>query len=186
MSSGIVSSSKTSCLLSPVKDLVWWIFLCDHFLNDLWYNYLRKIVNNSMNPLLYGYHMYIPFTVLKVTNVRVVITHFLKIPFSSKVQSLWREYFVINNSFTQTIWNNVKCRHLYPIIDFILIFNLIWRYITSSSYVGSVIIFFGLKSSYLVSGLYALMQRILYVIFIAPYCNITVPLVKQCVITKGP
>ena len=47
-------------------------------------------------------------------------------------------------------------------------------------------IFFGLKSSTLVSDLYDLMQRILYIIFIAPYCNITVQLVKNYVTTKGP
>ena len=40
-------------------------------------------------------------------------------------------------------------------------------------------IFFGLKSSTLVSELYGLLRRILYVICIAPYCNIIVPLIKK-------
>ena len=39
-------------------------------------------------------------------------------------------------------------------------------------------------SSTLVSDLYGLMQCILYLLFIAPYCNSTVPLVKHCVITN--
>ena len=30
------------------------------------------------------------------------------------------------------------------------------------------------------------MQRILYLIYVAPYCSITVPLVKHYVITKWP
>ena len=45
-------------------------------------------------------------------------------------------------------------------------------------------IFFGLKSSTLVSGLYGLMRHILYIICITPYCNITMSLVKHCVIKK--
>ena len=45
---------------------------------------------------------------------------------------------------------------------------------------------YGLKYSTLVPDLYGLMQRILYIISITPYFNITVPLVKQYVITKGP
>ena len=36
------------------------------------------------------------------------------------------------------------------------------------------------------SDLYGLIQPILCLIFVGPYCNITVPLVKHCVITKGP
>ena len=47
-------------------------------------------------------------------------------------------------------------------------------------------IFIDLKSSTLVSDLYGLMQRISYVICVAPYFKITVILVKHCVITKGP
>ena len=47
-------------------------------------------------------------------------------------------------------------------------------------------IFIELKSSTLVSDLYGLMKRILYLIYVAPYCSITVPLVKHYVITKGP
>ena len=39
-----------------------------------------------------------------------------------------------------------------------------------------------LKYSTLGSDLYGLMQRILYLIYVAPYCNITVPLVKHFVI----
>ena len=45
---------------------------------------------------------------------------------------------------------------------------------------------FGLKSSTLVFDLYGLMRRILYIICITLYCNITVLWVKNCVITKGP
>ena len=41
------------------------------------------------------------------------------------------------------------------------------------------------KSSTLVSNLYGLMRRILYLIFIAPHFKFTVPLVKYWVITKG-
>ena len=47
-------------------------------------------------------------------------------------------------------------------------------------------IFFEIKSSTLVSDLYGLMRRILCLISVGPYCNITVTLVKHCVITKGP
>ena len=46
-------------------------------------------------------------------------------------------------------------------------------------------IFFELESSTLLSNLYGLMRRILCLIFVRPYCNVTVPLVKYCVITKG-
>ena len=45
-------------------------------------------------------------------------------------------------------------------------------------------IWFKLKPTTLVSYLYGLMQRILYVIFVAPYCKCTVPLSKHCVITN--
>ena len=47
-------------------------------------------------------------------------------------------------------------------------------------------IFIELKSSTLVSYLYGLMRRILELICVAPYCKFTVPLVKHCVIKKGP
>ena len=47
-------------------------------------------------------------------------------------------------------------------------------------------IFIELKSSTLVSNLYGLIRHILCVITVVPYCSITVPLVKHCVITKRP
>ena len=47
-------------------------------------------------------------------------------------------------------------------------------------------IFIELKSSILVSNLYGLMRRILCLIFVVPHCKFTVPLLKHCVITKGP
>ena len=50
----------------------------------------------------------------------------------------------------------------------------------------SLDIFFEIKSSTLVSNLYGLMRRILCLIFVGPYFNITMPLVKHCVITKVP
>ena len=46
-------------------------------------------------------------------------------------------------------------------------------------------IFIELEYSFLVSDLYGLMQRKLYVICVSPYCNFTVSLVKHCIITKG-
>ena len=46
-------------------------------------------------------------------------------------------------------------------------------------------IFVELKSSTLVSDLYGLIRRILYLMFIAPHCKFTVQLVKYFVITKG-
>ena len=45
---------------------------------------------------------------------------------------------------------------------------------------------FELELSTLVSDLYVLMRRILYLICTAPHYKFTVPLVKHCVITKGP
>ena len=47
-------------------------------------------------------------------------------------------------------------------------------------------IFIKLESLCLVSYSYVLMQRILYLLFIAPHCKFTVTLVKHCMITKGP
>ena len=47
-------------------------------------------------------------------------------------------------------------------------------------------IYFELESSTLVSDLYGLMRRILYIIRVTLFCNFTVPLVKNCVITNGP
>ena len=47
-------------------------------------------------------------------------------------------------------------------------------------------IFIELKSSALVSDLYGLMQLILYLICVALYYKFTMPLVKHCVIAKGP
>ena len=47
-------------------------------------------------------------------------------------------------------------------------------------------IFIELKYSTLVSDLYYLMQHTLYLIYVAPYCSITVSFIKHCVITKGP
>ena len=46
-------------------------------------------------------------------------------------------------------------------------------------------IFIESESSTLVSNLYGLMPRILYLLFIASHCKFTVTLVKHCVITKG-
>ena len=59
------------------------------------------------------------------------------------------------------------------------------KYITGDHTLTAWNIFIELKSSTLVSYLYGLMWRIFYLISVAPYCNITVPLVKHCVITKG-
>ena len=47
-------------------------------------------------------------------------------------------------------------------------------------------IFIELESSTLVSDLYGLIWRILYLIFIETHCKSTVPFVKKCVITKDP
>ena len=47
-------------------------------------------------------------------------------------------------------------------------------------------IFIELEYSTLASNLYGLMQRILYLIYFAPYCKFTAPSTKHCVITKGP
>ena len=49
----------------------------------------------------------------------------------------------------------------------------------------SLDIFIELESSTLVSYLYGLFQRMLYLISVRPYCKYTVKLVKHCVITKG-
>ena len=49
----------------------------------------------------------------------------------------------------------------------------------------SLDIFFELKSSTLVSYLYGFIRSILYLIFVRPYCNFTLPLVKHLFITKG-
>ena len=47
-------------------------------------------------------------------------------------------------------------------------------------------IFFEPISSTFVSDLYGLIRRILDLIFVAPHCNYTAPLVQHCVITNGP
>ena len=47
-------------------------------------------------------------------------------------------------------------------------------------------IFFELKYSTWVSYLYGLMRRILYLIYVAPIFNETVPLVQHRIITNGP
>ena len=47
-------------------------------------------------------------------------------------------------------------------------------------------IFYDLESSTLVSYLYGLIRHIFYTICVAPFCNFTVPLVKQYVFTNGP
>ena len=60
------------------------------------------------------------------------------------------------------------------------------KYITGYHMLKASNILIELKSSTLVSDLYGLMQRILYRISVAPYCSITVTLVKHFVITKGP
>ena len=51
---------------------------------------------------------------------------------------------------------------------------------------ASAYIFIELESLTLVSDLYGLIRRILYVIFIGPNYEFTVPLLKHFVITKGP
>ena len=47
-------------------------------------------------------------------------------------------------------------------------------------------IFIEIEYSTLVSNLYGLIRRILYLIFVGPHCKFTVSLVKHSVITKGP
>ena len=59
------------------------------------------------------------------------------------------------------------------------------KYTTGTSYVDFSDIFIELKSSTLVSDLHGLMRHILCLIFVALYFKFTVPLIKQCVITKG-
>ena len=58
------------------------------------------------------------------------------------------------------------------------------NYITGDHILTLSNIFIELKSSSSVSDLYGLMQRILYVIFVAPYCSITVPLAKTLLSKK--
>ena len=45
---------------------------------------------------------------------------------------------------------------------------------------------FELEPSTLVSDSYGLMQCILNVIYVPPFCNFTIPLVKHCALTNGP
>ena len=59
------------------------------------------------------------------------------------------------------------------------------KYITGDYMLTASNMFNELKSLTLVSNLYGLMRRILYLISITPYCNITVQLVKHFVITEG-
>ena len=47
-------------------------------------------------------------------------------------------------------------------------------------------IFFELMSSTLVSDLYGIIQRILYLFFVGQHCKFNMPLLKRCVITNGP
>ena len=47
-------------------------------------------------------------------------------------------------------------------------------------------IFIEIRFSTLVYSLYGLIQRILCLISVAPYCKFNGPLVEHCVITKGP
>ena len=58
------------------------------------------------------------------------------------------------------------------------------KYITGDYMLTSSEIYFELKYSTLISNLYGLMRPILYIIYVAPYCKCTVPLVRHCVITN--
>ena len=60
------------------------------------------------------------------------------------------------------------------------------KYITGDIMSNPSNIFIDLKSSTLVSNLYGLMRHILHLISVAPYCNITMPLLKHRVITTTP
>ena len=60
------------------------------------------------------------------------------------------------------------------------------KYITGDHMLTSSYIFIELGPSTLVSDLYGLMRRMLYLIYVAPICNETVPLVQHLVITNGP
>ena len=62
-------------------------------------------------------------------------------------------------------------------------FNLIKNYITSTFLMWfHQSLMFELISSVFVPDVCGLMRHILYLIFIAPHCNVTVPLVQYCVI----
>ena len=60
------------------------------------------------------------------------------------------------------------------------------KYITDDYMMKASNIFIKLTSSSLVSDLYGLIQHILYLVFVAPYCINTMTLVKHCVVKKGP
>ena len=134
----------------------------------------------------YIYYIYIHLTILKVTKVSIVRTPFLTRPYSSDMQLLWRKYYVIKlhvHRRYELTSNVVVCIRSYTLFQALIAYRSIWLIIhmlTASS------IFFVLNFLTLVLDIYGLMRRILYVICIAPHCNSTVPLVKHCVIIKGP
>ena len=73
------------------------------------------------------------------------MTPLLTRPYSSKAQTLWRKYFIIKTSLTRTIWINVKCHRVHPIIFFVPSFNLRQKYMTGHLYVDSVIHIYWIK-----------------------------------------
>ena len=114
-------------------------------------------------------------------------TPFLACPFLLKVNPLWRKDFIIKNSRHVKI--GLSLRSMPPCIsNYILcIQDLIFKqkYITGDHMLTLSNIFIESKSSTLVSDLYGLMRRILYLISVAKYCNIAMPLVNTVLSKKG-
>ena len=82
--------------------------------------------------------------------------------------------------------NLPQCPCVYPIIYFAKIFNVKTKVYNSRLYVDYFHRYFQfLISLTYVSDVCGLMRRILYLIFVRPHCNVTVPLVQHYVIKNG-
>ena len=100
---------------------------------------------------------------------------------------MWRKWHFHEN-FTCTIDTNLhQSIRDSPIIYFVTRFNLIQKYINGDHMLTiGIHIFQHLISSMFVLDVYWLIWRILWLVFIAPHCHVTVPLVQHCIITNGP
>ena len=93
----------------------------------------------------------------------------------------------IKTSRARKIWIYVNLSARIRLYTFFQYLMQIKNYITGNQMLTTVIhIFEHLKASTVVSNVYGIMRRILYLIVIAPRCNMTMPLVQHRMIKDGP
>ena len=136
----------------------------------------------------YGYHVVYLYNHFRLTKSKVVRT--LPIYWYNLYLVTWGAAHIKKMTLSWKtswnvwiwIWTNVNVPVCIRLCTLCPSFNIIQKYISGDHMLTSSCIFSVVTSSTFVSDIYGLIRRILCLICVAPYCNVTVPLDQHYVI----